>query len=170
MSKRPFSEDEIRQHLGDLSLLDLDEDVDDVLELEVIYDSDLDVDYIPTNSSSDDSEEEYEPNVRKTGECHRRSKKVRRTSAPTHNSIQSPMPSTSSDLDNHPIPSASAIPQTPAATVPSVPSTSSVRPRRRRNLIIDEENLSSIMQFSTITMSSTSGFRWSCFPQKKSRN
>ncbi|RXG51622.1 hypothetical protein Avbf_16043 [Armadillidium vulgare] len=31
---RPFSEDEIRQHLGDLSLLDLDEDVDDDLELE----------------------------------------------------------------------------------------------------------------------------------------
>ncbi|KAL7632960.1 UNVERIFIED_CONTAM: hypothetical protein RMT77_016670 [Armadillidium vulgare] len=166
MSKRPFSEDEIRQNLGDLSLLDLDEDVDDVLELEVIYNSDLDVDYIPTNSSSDDSEEEYEPNVRKTGECHRRSKKVRRTSTPTHNSIQSPMPSTSSDLDNHPIPSASAIPQTPEATVPSVPSTSSVRPRRRRNLIIDEENLSSIMQFSTSTMSSTSGFRWSCCPQK----
>ncbi|KAL7641809.1 UNVERIFIED_CONTAM: hypothetical protein RMT77_007683 [Armadillidium vulgare] len=166
MSKRPFSEDEILQNLGDLSLLDLDEYVDDDLELEVMYDSDLDVDYIPTISSIDDSEEEYEPNVRKTGECHRRSKKVRRTSTSTHNSILSPMPSTSSAVDNHPIPPASIIPQTPAATVPSVPSTSTVRPRRRRNLIIDEENVSSIKQFCLSTMSSTSGFRWSCRPQK----
>ncbi|KAB7497543.1 hypothetical protein Anas_10777 [Armadillidium nasatum] len=76
------------------------------------------------------------------------------------------MPSTSSAVENQPIPSASAIPQTLAATAPSVPPASSLRPRRPCNLIIDEENVPSIMQFHTSTVSSTSGFRWSCHPQK----
>lgn len=168
-----------------------DEEEEDQIEKELMYDSDDDKDYVP--SCSDENEEVPEDVEKEMGKKKKKrkqtGKKTRRTSTPKKKrSIVGPhpgnypgdsIPSTSADVPSPPSPitgpndAASHVDTTAAdaslaanssaaAPSPSVASSGGRHGRRRRQAQVD---VPAIVQFDSTTLAGKYGFRWCTRPQ-----
>ncbi|XP_068225485.1 piggyBac transposable element-derived protein 4-like [Palaemon carinicauda] len=159
-----------------------DEEVEDQdqIELELMYDSDYDKDYVPSCSDSESSDnvegsEDAEKRPKKKKETTR---KTRSTSTPKKKTrIVGPNPgiypvdSTSSTLVDIPSPSSPiagpsndvSIAANSSSAAPSTPAASG-RGRRRRQAEVDVP-VPPIVSFDTATLDAKHGFRWCTRPQ-----
>ena len=163
MSKKPvkyYSQDELECIMNTSGALqesegsysDSDDGQEDNLECEVLYDSDIDQDYVP--KSSDEESDDMSDVDMPRPPAH---KKTRRTSTPSKRCAASP-----------PTTHAASTSAAPAAIPPSAPDTPAGVRGRRKTHVRHEEDAPSIVDFERATLSSTSGFRWSCRPQVQS--
>ncbi|KAK4321408.1 hypothetical protein Pmani_007778 [Petrolisthes manimaculis] len=188
MSKKPvkyYSQDELQYIMNTTGALpesdgndsDNDDGQEDNLECEVLYDSDIDQDYVPepSDEESDDMSDVDIPRPPAHKKPRRTSTPSKRCAAspPTTHAASPPTTHAASPPTNHAAsPPTTHAASTSAASPASAPNTPAAIPAgvrgRRRTHVRREDDAPSIVDFEQATLSSTSGFRWSCRPQVQS--
>lgn len=136
-----------------------DEEQDDNLEFEVMYDSDIDQDYVPEHSGVE-SDDMSDVDISRRQPAR---KKPRHTSTPSKRRAATTSAASPATIPAAPAASTSAA---PAASPASAPAATPAGQRGRRRLRgRDDDDAPSIVDFKASTLSSKSGFRWSCRPQ-----